>query len=76
MTGEQKLEFLEKQIRAVRKGHSDTIECPYCRCHNEAGDETPCCQTFLTAMWAILDRIELNEQKEHVERVMEQASKN
>jgi hypothetical protein len=76
MTAEEKLSYLEKQVYAVRRERTDTINCPYCKCQNRAGDETPCCETFTKAMWAVLNRMDLNHQKEIVEQAMEKASRN
>ena len=76
MTSDEKLVYLEKQVYAVRQGRTNTINCPYCQCQNQADDETPCCQRFIQAMNAVLNRLDLNEQKETIERAMEKASQN
>jgi hypothetical protein len=71
MTDEQKLGFVESQVRAARRGATNTLKCPYCDGSNNADQERMCCPTFIKAVAAVLDRMDLEETQEMVERIAE-----
>ena len=71
MTGEEKLAFVESQIRAVRRGATNVVKCPYCNASNGEEAEQMCCPTFIKAVAAVLDRLELEKTKETLEQISE-----
>jgi uncharacterized protein YoaH (UPF0181 family) len=73
VTGEQQIAFVESQIRAIRRGATTVVKCPYCDASNGSEAETMCCPTFIKAVAAVLDRLDLEETQEMVERIQEGA---
>jgi hypothetical protein len=53
--GIKKVQFLEQQYWRFQNGKQEHIECPYCRGKNFR-DEVLCCNLFVKAITAILDR--------------------
>ena len=54
----QKLDFIRDQIMQVRAGLLTFITCPYCRKENTPIDEYVCCELFVEAGLAVIDRID------------------
>lgn len=75
MTSEQKLENVRKQMKAVEEGRTNTITCPYCCASLKKGDQL-CCDTFLKASMAIIERQGVQEQIDNAERITEKVSLN
>jgi cytochrome c-type biogenesis protein CcmH/NrfF len=55
VTPSEKLEYIETQIKELRRGLTRSIKCPYCTSVN-VEDTDACCATFKLAIMAILDR--------------------
>lgn len=68
MTADEKIAYLEKQMRAIEAGRQNILNCPYCNGHNEPG-EPFCCGTLAAAMLAICDRKEFQEQADQAARI-------
>lgn len=75
MTAEQKIKYIEKQMRANVETRQNTLNCPYCNEHLIPGEKI-CCRMFGRAVSAILMRWDLKEAAERVEQIMEKASRN
>lgn len=73
MDGPAKIAFVESQLRAVRRGATNTLKCPFCDGVNTEEAERMCCVLFVNALAAVLDRLDLEETKEIVERISERA---
>jgi hypothetical protein len=67
---EDKLKNLESQVRAVRLGLADAIECPYCGQWNREGASL-CCNTYLRTMIAVCDRLDVTEALELTDRIFQ-----
>jgi hypothetical protein len=69
MSGQQKLDYVWKQMREARLSPKDCcIQCPYCL--KMITDGKPCCDTIAKAMAAILAREDV------VNLAMEAANRN
>lgn len=75
MTGEQKMVNVHAQVRAIREGRTNVLNCPYCGEQLKAGDNF-CCKLLKEAAEASIDRCDVEDVQAHVERVMEKASRN
>lgn len=75
MTPEERLSEVERQVRAVRTGDLTEITCPYCGLGVKM-DGVFCCQTLVTAIDAVLERLQVNEAIEFIDRVTDNASRN
>lgn len=64
----RKIEAIRSQVRAVRLGHTDAIQCPYCQQFNREGFDL-CCKMYLQAMVAVLDRLDFEDQAETLDRI-------
>ena len=73
-TNTRKIAQLEAQIRAVRRGATNVVTCPWCSIMNGAGEA--CCDTFIKAGMAVMDRLELEERAERLYEIQEAASRN
>ncbi len=76
LTPDQKLQYLEFSIRAIRLGASNAIVCPYCGVKNSEHRVYLCCKTFGDAMDAILNRMEKQEAIEFFSTVSDKAMVN
>jgi hypothetical protein len=70
MTAEEKIEYIAKQIAAIERQATNTLNCPYC------GEQTVfgallCCMTMGKAVRAILQRDTQQELAQHAERIAE-----
>ena len=70
MTGEERLQSVEKQIRDCCHGKAKMITCPYCGCENRPDNQAVCCRSFASATWAVLQRMALEDVQSHVDQVM------
>lgn len=68
MTGEQKIAAVQAQIRAIRLGATEAIQCPYCQSMNSEGHEL-CCELLAHAVMAILDREHLQDCLDHADKI-------
>ena len=75
MTAEQKIEYIEKQMVAVRNKRQNSVNCPYCESQNSEGNAL-CCEIFARAVAAIMVRWDLKDRSAHIEKVMEKVSQN
>ena len=75
MTGEQKIEYIAKQITACKEQRQNSINCPYCGEHNIEGNPL-CCTLFAQAVAAILIRHDYQAKRENVERILEKVAEN
>lgn len=75
MNAEQKMENVHRQVRAIREGRTNILNCPYCGEHVSIGSNF-CCQLLKDAGMAAIDRCDVEDAKDHFERVMEKASQN
>ena len=72
MTGQQKLDYVWKQMREARSSPRDClIQCPYCL--SIITDGKPCCDVIARAMAAILLRSVIEDV---VDLAMEAANRN
>lgn len=74
LTPQEKLEYLESAIRAVRMGAPKAIVCPYCGVKNSEHEVYVCCKLYAEAMNAILDRMEKREAIDFFSNVAEKAN--
>ncbi len=75
MTGEQKIEYIAKQIRAAKEDRQNSLNCPYCDSQNIEGNPL-CCELFAKACAAILVNNWDKERADTAERIMEKVSQN
>jgi hypothetical protein len=75
LTGEQKIEYVAKQIRAAREGRQNAINCPYCDSQNIEGNPL-CCELFARAVAAIMVNNWDKERADTADRIMEKVSQN
>lgn len=75
MTPEDKLAEVERQVRAIRAGEISEISCPYCGLGVKM-DGVFCCPTLTTAIDAVLERLQVNDALEFIDRVTDNASRN
>jgi hypothetical protein len=62
-TPEQKMQFVEDQIRARTAAQRDFLLCPYCGGENwPAGSGEMCCDLFRQAVVAVLERMEKQDE--------------
>lgn len=69
-TTDEKLKSLESQVRAVRLGLAESIQCPYCGQWNTEGADL-CCNTYLRTMIAVCDRLDVTEAIELTDRIFQ-----
>lgn len=71
--GEQKLSYIEEQIRAAKTTTSDdiVITCPYCGAENTSGQGALCCEKMVDAVLAVCERLAFERDKRQTEMVME-----
>ena len=76
LTGEEKLNSVEGQMRDILKGRVWILRCPYCKTDGERSKtrfgDTFCCETMLAAVTAVMQRLEIEATNEAVYK----ASKN
>lgn len=70
LTAEDKLKSLEDQVRAVRLGLANSIQCPYCGQWNCEGAKL-CCNMYFLTMHAICDRMDVAEALELTDRIFQ-----
>ena len=75
MTPEEKIAEVERQVREVRAGDLSEITCPYCGMGVKM-DGVFCCPTLTAAIDAVLERMQVNEAIEFIDRVTDNASRN
>jgi hypothetical protein len=75
LTGEQKIDYIAKQIRAAKEDRQNQLKCPYCEAFNKKG-EPLCCELFAKACAAILVNNWDKERADTAERIMEKVSQN
>jgi len=75
MTPDEKVAEVERQVREVRAGDLSEITCPYCGMGVRM-DGIFCCQTLVTAIEAVLERLQVNESIDFINRVTDNASRN
>lgn len=75
MTGEQKIEYIEKQMIAVRNERQNSLNCPYCDAQNIEGNPL-CCTLFAQATAAIMLRWDLKDKVAHTEQILEKVQAN
>jgi hypothetical protein len=75
LTGEQKIDYIAKQIRAAREGRQNAINCPYCDSQNIEGNPL-CCELFARAVAAIMVNKDDKIRAEHAERILEKVQAN
>jgi hypothetical protein len=75
MNGEQKIEYIAKQIHACEQGRQNAINCPYCDSQNIEGNPL-CCVLMGRAVAAILINKDDKERAEHAERILEKVQAN
>lgn len=75
MTADERIEYLEKQMKALEQGRQNVLNCPYCQSQNEPG-EPFCCSTLSAAVMAICDRKDFQERRDLAEQIAEKASLN
>jgi len=75
MTPDEKIAEVERQVREVRAGDLSEITCPYCGMGVRM-DGIFCCQTLVTAIEAVLERLQVNESIDFINRVTDNASRN
>ncbi len=75
MTGEDKIKYIAKQIRAAKESRQNAINCPYCDSQNIEGNPL-CCELFAAAVAAILVNNWDKERADTAERIMEKVSQN
>lgn len=75
MTPEERLAYVERQVRAVRAGELTEITCPYCGLGVKM-DGIFCCETIYLAIDAVLERLDVNESIDFINRVTDNASRN
>lgn len=75
MTSEQKLENVRAQMKAVEEGRTNVITCPYCDARLMKGDML-CCETFIKAAMAIVERQGVQEQIDNAARIADKVSLN
>ena len=76
LTPEQKIEYLEGRIRAIKSGAPNEIICPYCGVKNSEHEVYICCKLFADATSAILDRMEKQEAIDFFSNVSDKAMVN
>lgn len=70
MTGDEKIEFVARQIADLREGETKTLACPYCQGLTRKGKEF-CCDMMTKCVQAVLDREHLEAETRLQEAVME-----
>ncbi len=70
MTSEQKVENVEAQVKAAMRGATNVLTCPYCRLQNKP-NEPICCMMMARAVAAIMERVDIAEQVEEIDRIRE-----
>lgn len=70
---ENRIAWIEQQIRDLRHGLIDKLRCPYCRALNKV-DQTLCCVKMTVAIGAVLDRLDSEEKMEHAMRIADRVS--
>jgi hypothetical protein len=75
MTGEDKIKYIAKQIRAAKEDRQNSLNCPYCDSQNIEGNPL-CCELFSKACAAILVNNWDKERADTAERIMEKVSQN
>lgn len=76
MTPDEQIAYVEKQMRAVERGATDTINCPYCKSQLRQEDGRICCLTMGKAVQAILRRWASKDVLDNAARVCEAAQRN
>ena len=76
LTPAQKIQSVDSQIRANMRGASNVIVCPYCGLATFPTDKALCCAYLGAAVVAVLQRLDVEERREHFDKVMESASRN
>ncbi len=69
-TARKNIESVRRQIRAMDVTGPMTIECPYCQEVTDPGG-TFCCKRLIQAVAAVIDRVNVDDAIELVERIQE-----
>lgn len=69
----ERIKTIEKQVRELRMGMTDALRCPYCEMFNIEGDDI-CCPTFMHALDAVLQRMEISESFEHADQIAQKVN--
>jgi hypothetical protein len=69
MTPNEKIAYIEAQVKELRRGLTHSIRCPYCNELN-VEDQHLCCATFNLAVMAILDREDAQDGIEIAEKAI------
>lgn len=71
MTPAEKVENLAAQVRAVARGATDTITCPFCGLVSTPVQTILCCNAAADVVIATLNHVVFKKQVETVERIMD-----
>jgi hypothetical protein len=74
MTGDAKIESVERQLAAISDQRTNTINCPYCNRHT-LQEQPFCCKTLMKAIRAILEREARQELADAAEKIAENVSR-
>ena len=74
MTGEQKIEYIQRQILEIKAGLLSFVTCPYCGTENTPADEYLCCKLFADASAAVMDRMEKQEAVDFMSKVQDRVN--
>lgn len=80
MTADQKIINVEAQIRAILRGATNCLNCPYCGDQNfpapEGEPESPmCCPDMAQTVNAVTDKLQSNELLDAADRISQNAAK-
>ena len=80
MTAEARITAVEAQVKAVLRGDTNILNCPYCRAKNqqpsELSDEPPpalCCVEFAHAVNAVMLKLETDFALDAAARIADSA---
>lgn len=69
LTSEQKILYVEHQIREAEKGNINMMECPYCGLGLVVGCLSLCCDLMGQAVAAVLGKLETQDQLDQAARI-------
>lgn len=75
LTPAEKVRYVEGQVIAMAAGERTDLECPWCGCKTEQG-QMLCCSSMGDVVNAVVERLEFQDVKDRVDRVLDQAAKN